>query len=318
MSGSRREHAPPGLPNGWFAVAFSKDLAHGEVKRLHYFDEDLVLFRTRSGAPVVLNAYCPHLGAHLAEGGRVVGESIRCPFHGWQYDATGACVAIPYAKKIPAKARVRGWDVVEKNQMIFVWHHAEEKPPEWELPTISQLDDPDWTEARSFELEVPVHMQDMAENNCDPVHFQYVHKTEGILPTDSEYSDDGRFFRMTSEGERETPDGGKIRTTLVRDTWGLGVSSVYIEGVPGVGLYMFSSTTPVDVENTHSRWLFTVTKNAVDLGGEDFIEGLSTGVMQDMRIWKNKIHRAQPVLCEADEYLAEFRRWTQQFYSNPA
>ena len=59
--------------------------------------------------------------------------------------------------------------------MIFVWHHAEGKPPSWEVPEMPEIGDPDWTEPRTFELEVPVHMQDMAENNCDPVHFQFVH-----------------------------------------------------------------------------------------------------------------------------------------------
>jgi hypothetical protein len=37
--------------------------------------------------------------------------------------------------------------------------------------------------------------------------------------------------------------------------------------------------------------------------------------MEDMRIWRNKIHRARPVLCEEDKYLAEFRRWARQFYA---
>ena len=76
----------PEIPNGWFAVAWSRELRPGEVHRIRAFGEDLVLFRTHSGVPRVLSAYCPHLGAHLAEGGRVMGESIRCPFHGWQYD----------------------------------------------------------------------------------------------------------------------------------------------------------------------------------------------------------------------------------------
>ena len=123
---------------------------------------------------------------------------------------------------------------------------------------------------------------------------------------------------LTSQVERELPDGTKIKTQLVRDTWGLGVSSVYLEGLPGAGLYMFSSTTPIDRENTLSRWLLTSTKNMIDVAGEDWINGLTTGVLQDMRIWKNKIHRARPVLCEADQYLAEFRRWCKQFYSEPA
>jgi phenylpropionate dioxygenase-like ring-hydroxylating dioxygenase large terminal subunit len=319
MERAESQHLPPGIPNGWFAVSWSKDLIEGEVKRVRSFDRELVLFRTRTGQARLLDAYCPHLGAHLAEGGRVVGEALRCPFHGWQYDgASGVCVEIPYCERIPAKARVRAWEVVELNQMIFAWHHTQEKSPSWEIPEVPELSHPDWTEPRTIELEVPVHMQDMAENNCDPVHFKHVHGLEEMPPSEVSYAEDGRFFKAISEGERELPDGSKIKTRLVRDTWGLGISSVYIEGVPGVGLYMFSSTTPVDQQNTISRWIFTVTKNMADIAGEDFIQNLSTGVLQDMRIWKNKIHRAQPVFCEADELLVDFRRWTRQFYSESA
>jgi hypothetical protein len=54
-----------------------------------------------------------------------------------------------------------------------------------------------------------------------------------------------------------------------------------------------------------------------DLAGEEFIQGLQSGVAQDLRIWSNKVHRARPVLCEADRTLAEFRRWARQFYSDP-
>ncbi|MDX1650014.1 MAG: Rieske 2Fe-2S domain-containing protein, partial [Myxococcota bacterium] len=301
----------------WFAVAFSAELGEGEVRRVRSFDEELVLFRGRSGRPHLLGAYCPHLGAHLAEGGRVQGERVRCPFHGWQYDGeTGRCVEIPYCRKVPPRARVRAWEVVERNGLIFAWHHAEGKPPEWPVPELPEFGHPDWTEPRRFELEVPVHMQDMHENNMDPVHFQFVHGMGEIPPSEVTYEEDGRVMRVSHTGHRATAMGD-FETTLIRDSWQLGLAAVRIEGVPGAGLLMFSSTTPVDAENTRSRWLFTTTRNMADLAGEDFIEHLQSGVMQDMRIWRHKVHRARPVLCEADAHLAEFRRWARQFYSEP-
>ncbi len=56
-----------------------------------------MLFRAEDGAPHLLDAHCPHLGAHLAVGGKVEAECIRCPFHGWKFDgADGTCVEIPY------------------------------------------------------------------------------------------------------------------------------------------------------------------------------------------------------------------------------
>jgi phenylpropionate dioxygenase-like ring-hydroxylating dioxygenase large terminal subunit len=307
----------PGVPNGWFAVAWSRDLVAGDVKPIYYFGKHLVLFRARSGEPKVLSAHCSHLGAHLGHGGRVVGESVRCPFHGWQYDGTtGACIEIPYCKRIPQKARVRAWEVVERNQMIFVWHHAEEKPPSWEVPVLSQLEDPNWSEPRHFDLEVPVHMQDMAENNLDPVHFQYVHGMSMTPETDISYGDDGRFLKAVSKSEQETPLG-TFEMELIRDTWGLGVSSVETAGIPNVGLFMFTSTSPIDRENTITRWLLTATNNMVDIAGEEWFKGITSGVMADWDIWKNKVHRQEPVFCEADDLLVEFRRWARQFYTDP-
>jgi nitrite reductase/ring-hydroxylating ferredoxin subunit len=317
MSETVNRHVPLPIPDGWFAVAFSKDLIAGEVKRIRYFDEELVLFRTRSGVPRVLDGYCAHLGAHLGEGGKVVGECVRCPFHAWHYDGDGRCVNIPYAKKIPPKAQVRAWNVVERSGMIFVWHHAKGHAPYWEVPRMAELEDPAWTEPRYWELPVNVHMQEMAENNCDPVHFMYVHGMEQFPDSTISYADDGRFMHMETRSERATPFG-VFPVNLHRDAWGLGLVAVRLVGIPDAGLLMFSSTSPVDQAHTVSRWIFTVSKNLADLVGEDFIQGLSTGVLADMRIWENKIYRPTPVLCDGDQFLGHFRQWAKQFYSNGA
>ena len=62
--------------------------------------ENLVVFRNSEGKARVLDAYCPHLGANLGIGGRVVGDCIECPFHGWQFDGQdGKCTRVPYAEK---------------------------------------------------------------------------------------------------------------------------------------------------------------------------------------------------------------------------
>jgi len=317
MSHPVNEHLELPIPNGWFAVAFSREIGPGEVKRIRYFDEDLVLFRTLEGEAHVLNAYCPHLGAHLGEGGVVVGETLRCPFHFWHVDGAGRCTKIPYAKRIPERARVRSWPVVERNRLIFVWHHAEEKAPYWEVPEIPQLANPDWTEPRHFTLEVDVHMQEMAENNADPAHFLYVHGAEEVPDQEVTYADDGRYFKATSWSEKVTPFG-TFQIELERETWGMGMSSVEMKGLPNAGLYMFSSTAPIGRRKTISRWLFTVSKNVAEIAGPEFIEQMQAGVEQDRRIWQNKIYRGDPVLCDGDPFIGDFRRWCRQFYSDPS
>ncbi|MBW2241140.1 MAG: Rieske 2Fe-2S domain-containing protein [Deltaproteobacteria bacterium] len=318
MAHREAEHVELPIPNGWFAVAFSRDLRIGDVQPLHYFDQDLVLFRGRTGEARVLDAYCPHLGAHLGHGGRVMGDTVRCPFHGWQFEGgSGECAHIPYCDRIPKKARVRPWDVLEKNGMVFVWHHVEGKPPEWDFPVQPEIGHPDWSEPRTFDLEVPVHVQDMHENNNDPVHFQYVHGMVAPLPSEIEFAEDGRYYRIVSTSEQVTPFG-TFEMSLIRDSWGIGLSAVSSAGIPDAGLLMYSSTTPIDAQNTHSRWLLTATNNLVDLAGEEFMKNITAGVRDDLTIWTHKVHRARPVFCEADEYLAMFRKWTRQFYSRPA
>src|ERR1700733_12364864 len=88
---------------GWFQVAWSRELAAGTVRRLQYFGTELVLFRGRDAIARVANAHCPHLGAHLGLGGVVEENCIRCPFHGWKFDGEGNCANIPYSNRIPLK-----------------------------------------------------------------------------------------------------------------------------------------------------------------------------------------------------------------------
>ena len=317
MARRDQEHTELPYPNGWFAVAFSRDLIPGEVKSVHYFGEDLVVFRNRSGEPRVVDAYCPHLGAHLGEGGRVIGDSIRCPFHGWQYDgSTGECVRIPYCERIPSAAKVKAWEVQEKNGMIFVWYHDRGEPPQWDFPALEEIGADGWTEPRAHAVEIPAHVQDTHENNNDPVHFQVVHGMIETPPSTTEWIDD-RVYRATMRCEQDLPGGGKFPYDVVRDSWGMGLVSLRFVGIPDAGLLMFSATTPIERERVISRWLMTATTNMVDVAGEEFMAGLTEGVLQDLPVWTNKVHRARPVLCEADESLAEYRRWARQFYSDP-
>ena len=154
----------------------------------------------------------------------------------------------------------------------------------------------------------------MAENNLDPVHFEYVHKMSGTPDTEISFEEDGRVLNAVSYSTQETPVG-TFDMQLLRETWGLGLGTVESSGIPGVGLFMFTSTSPIDRNTTVSRWALTTTNNSVDIAGEEWMDSITKGVYDDMRIWTNKIHRAEPVFCEADALLVEFRKWAKQFYS---
>src|SRR5262245_19780999 len=95
------------FPNGWYQVAWSEEVGRNAVVPLRCLGLDLVLMRDSAGVAHVLDARCPHLGAHLGHGGRVENDCLVCPFHGWSFGSDGECASVPYASKIPPRARLR-------------------------------------------------------------------------------------------------------------------------------------------------------------------------------------------------------------------
>ena len=196
-------------PNGWFAVAWSRDLHVGDVQPLHYFGEELVLFRTRSGQARVLDPFCPHLGAHLGHGGRVMGETIRCPFHGWQYDgAVGRVRAHPLLRAHPAEgARARvGRAGAERHGLRLVPQRGQAAGVGLPGDAGDRAPGLDASRARSSSCS-HAHVQDTHENNNDPVHFQFVHGMVETPPGEISYSEGGAHYRMVNTSEQVTPFG---------------------------------------------------------------------------------------------------------------
>lgn len=298
----------PDFPMGWNSVARSQELRTGEVKRVVAFDRELVLYRTRAGVPVLQDAFCPHLGAHLGVNGRVVGESISCPFHGWRFGVDGACVEIPYSDVVPKAAKIRTWHTDEKNGEIYVWFHPENTAPQWELPDFPELGDPAWTEPRYHEHLVPAHVQDICENSCDPVHFQYVHGTPDVPVNEVTIDEDGRTMHLRAEMTT-----GKLHAT----TYSPGFASVRNTYAPNAEMIMYNSPQPINRNETLMRWTLIVRREIEDLAGDQAMQGIINGLGDDFPIWANKVHRHTPLLCPADESLLMFRKWVKQFYLDP-
>jgi phenylpropionate dioxygenase-like ring-hydroxylating dioxygenase large terminal subunit len=121
----------------WFHVAYPDDLVPGEVTALRYFGRDLVCWRDEAGGFHVQDAYCPHLGVHIGLGGTVEGNEVVCPFHGWRYDATGKCA--------DQDARLRTYPTVVRNGLVLAWYHQHDEPPSWQVPVVTEVDDPGWS-----------------------------------------------------------------------------------------------------------------------------------------------------------------------------
>ena len=302
----RREPGPRfpfPIPNGWFIVARSDELVAGGVLSLHYFGRDLVAFRTEGGDARVTGAYCAHLGAHLGVGGTVRGETVECPFHGWCYDGeTGRCTDIPYGSgKIPTKAAIRAYPTLERNGMVWAWHHLEGKAPFYDVPVVPELADPEWSEPYAAEFVIRTNCQEMAENNHDPAHFRFVHGTDAI--PDQEIHIEGGYKRAVGM------DG-----FFVRESFGLGLGVLRMTDT----MTFLTSTTPVDDEHVHVRWIFTAPASAGPGAAKQIAESFMGGVSQDIPIWENKRYVERPVLLKDERSILDHRAWCTQFYSDPS
>ncbi|XP_067143716.1 cholesterol 7-desaturase nvd-like [Centruroides vittatus] len=172
----RSKEYPPVYPNGWIPLLESRDLPVGKCKPVTALGQQFVIFRGKTGTCFVLDAYCPHLGAHLGTDGKVHEDCIECPFHGWRFAGQdGSCVKIPYAEKIPEVAKMKSWETIEQNGFIYVWHHAESKPPLWKPPVIPEIENQLMLYRGRGEHIVNCHIQEIMENAADFAHFNCVH-----------------------------------------------------------------------------------------------------------------------------------------------
>lgn len=305
------------IPTGWFGVAFSKDLEVGQVKAVRAFAKELVMFRTSDGEAHVLDAHCPHLGAHLGHGGCMENDTLVCPFHAWKFDGSGTCVDVPYAKKIPPKGNVGSWPVHEINGKIMVWHDLTGRAPFWEMPTISEYGDPAWTEYRTREWTIKTCNQEMAENQVDAAHFQYLHGTTH-MPVTTVVSKEGHHLRTQSTAGMTTPGGG-VEGLIDVNAYGFGFTTTRFTGI--VETLLVSSTLPVEPDLTEIRFAFTVRdigKGITGGVGKAFMAEVSRQLEQDIPIWENKIFLHPPVLCDGDGPIGPFRQWAKQFYPSQA
>ena len=90
---------------GWYWVLKGRELKRGQIKPLTVMGREIIVYRDEEGQVRAMDAYCPHMGAHLAEG-RVDGKGVRCFFHHWKLAESGEVTDIPCQDK-PAKAQKR-------------------------------------------------------------------------------------------------------------------------------------------------------------------------------------------------------------------
>ncbi|MFE4263906.1 Rieske 2Fe-2S domain-containing protein [Streptomyces sp. NPDC056883] len=325
--------APTRFARGWHCLGLAAAFRDGTPHEIEAFGTKLVVFQgADSGELSVLNAYCPHMGGNLAHG-TVKGDTVACPFHDWRWSGDGRCAAIPYARRVPPRARTRAWTSLERNGQLYVWHDPEGNPPppEVTIPVIEGVGDPEWSDWSWNFLRVEnSNCREIVDNVVDMAHFYYVHYA---FPHYFKNVFDGhvatQYMESTPRGDVDLgtlSTGGGLRSDasyygpsyMIDKLWSDVGGGVELESV------LINCHYPID-ENSFMLMYGTIVKKLPGMSDEQAAdaarltsEGLAVGFEQDVEIWKNKTRIDNPLLTEEDGPVYQLRRWYEQFYVDAA
>ena len=315
MGSSKPRYNIPPYTEGWFQVGWSDTLRPGSLRGVRHFGRDFTLFRGEDGQLGVLDDICPHLGARFSIGGCVRGNAVRCPYHGWEFDRTGACTAIDYAEKIPKKARVPSFSVAERYGLIFMYRNEAGEPAPYPLPEVENFDPADYLPLRRHTFRARIHSQDLLENAVDRAHFYEVHGHE--LP-ETDWREDGTTLRVNHKSSVRRY-GMVLRARQEFHLIEPGLQSNNFPVLPfGAQAMVLSSIIPEDEEHTINRLSIFVRRGGIPgfaHAVQRFIEWqMVSTYREDMAIWEAKAYREHPVLCDGDGPIMKYRRWYATFY----
>ena len=325
----------PPFPEGWFFIATRKDVLKNGLIEKTWMGEQVLIWSDDDGRITVSDAFCPHLGSSLAPdaGGRVGNGRLVCPFHGFEFDVTGQCVATPYAAA-PRSARLRVYETREIAGLVFAWWGIDGRAPQWELPAEQPQQD-GWSNVEVVRLRFPGHPQETTENSVDLAHLRYVH---GYGNINGDYPVSVEGHRLVSSFDFSTTRrlAPFVEFTLSfsasAQVYGLGYSFVDIqEHSVGMNLRLWVLATPVDgtlidmtlasqvaeIRQPKRRVIglgFLPTKLRASLINKIVVRIQRQDVLQDVTIWQRKRYLARPRLCRSDGEIMTYRAYCSQFY----
>ena len=327
---SRQSKPKLPMPSGWFRIATSQELPTAKVGVFQINGQDVVAFRNEQGAVAVVDPICPHMGAHLGYGGRVVDGALRCPFHGLRFDTGGNCVGTEYPGNPEVKLSLRSWPVMEQLGCIFVHAGHDGAAPTWELP---EYDTTGWTEPVTKVLTLKGHVQDVAENAVDFGHFAAVHEYSDL--EDPVLRIDGPRMYSRFGFTRRNPflPITDIQSIFDTDVHGLGLSVTDLR-VPKLGIHYRVLLTATQIDEETMSFGIGVSSEfpppfvpkamrALPLPWRAVTRAqvravhrfIISDVLQDQEIWEHRVPMAVPALIPGDGPIAKFRRWVKQFYA---
>ena len=160
----------------WQPISAVSELSRNPLKSIRLMGEDLVLYKDLSGNYGLVDRHCPHRRANMKFGFRET-CGLRCSYHGWLFDHTGACVSQPFEEtddlegRFKEKIRIKAYPVEVKGGLV--WAYLGPDP----VPLVPNYEPFEWENGfiQIVFSEIPCNWFQCQENSIDPVHFEWMH-----------------------------------------------------------------------------------------------------------------------------------------------
>jgi 3-ketosteroid 9alpha-monooxygenase subunit A len=317
---------PTRFARGWHCLGLADRFRENGPHAIRAFGTKLVVFADSQGKLNVLDAYCRHMGGDLSMG-TIKGDSVACPFHDWRWGGDGKCTLVPYAHRVPPRARTRTWITLEQNQQLFVWNDPQGNPPPEHvtIPRIEGAFDPEWSQWSWNTLLIEgANCREVIDNVVDMAHFFYIHFA---FPTYFKNVFEGHVAAqyLTSKSRPDMMNGSNYETELKSEAAYYGPSYMidYLQNDYNgykVDSVLVNCHYPITSTSFLLQWgvivkrLQGLTKEQADRAAVKFANSLTIGFEQDVEVWRNKSRIDNPLLCAEDGPVYQLRRWYEQFY----
>ena len=308
----------PILTRDWHIVARADSLKMGELRAASLMGEDLVLWRNPEGV-FAWKDLCIHRGAKLSLG-KVIGDCLQCPYHGWLYDSAGKCVKIPAHPEQTPPPRAHTIPYSCRESCGWIWVSLSDKPvaappqfPEWDQPNARVL--------HYGPYDVKAGGPRLIENFLDLAHLSITH--EGILG-DGQHTEVGRYQVTTSdEGVyaknitiwQPDPDSSGQGKDAHYEFRVLRPLTAYLDKrIDGVRFTMMIFATPL-TESTSLAWFMTSLTGADHISDEAIADWNHRIFSQDIPIVESQKPERLPLDLQAELHLncdrtsIAYRQW---------
>lgn len=189
----------------WWIAAYSSEVGRTLLART-ILGQRVVLYRKESGEAVAVAGYCPHRNYPL-ENGSLVGDAIRCGYHGFEFSGTGMCTKIPSQLLVMGKPVLPTYPLVEKCGVLWIWTGDPGRADLSKLPDAEAigLGAAGWQVTVSPMITIAGRYSLLIENLMDLTHVSFIHADtipagEAVVSVSSEVVVDGQIVRVVRKG----------------------------------------------------------------------------------------------------------------------